>query len=277
MGQSAPSSGYMIRGGLPGRERLRMLARVTRPTTVALLDRVGVPEGASCLDAGCGGGDLALELAARVGPAGRVVGVDVDQDKLAVAREEAAVAGRAVEYRRADVTADDLGTGFDLACLRFLLTHITDPAAACRRVHRALRPGGTVIVEDIDHRGSVCHPDSAAYRRYVEIYTLTARARGGDPHIGPRLPELLRAAGFESVQVTAVQPLGAAPAGLEGDAKLLCAITVDSIADAAVAEGVASREELDRVADELYRMAADPATLMGFPRIVQAWAQTPRQ
>jgi ubiquinone/menaquinone biosynthesis C-methylase UbiE len=266
---------YMIRGGPRGRERLRVLARAMRPTTHSLLDRLELAEGASCVDIGCGGGDVALELAARVGETGRVVGVDFDEEKFALAREEATAAGRAVEYRRCDVTTEDPGTGFDLVYVRFLLTHLHDPAAACDRLRRCGRPGGAVAVEDIDVRGSVCEPDSPAYRRYIEIYAATARARGGDPCIGPRLPALLRAAGFEQVRVYSAQPIGASPEGPEGDAKLVSPLTLESIADAAIAAGVADAEELDRVTDELHRLAGDPDTVMSIPRIVQVAARRP--
>ena len=98
-------SRYMIRGGTAGRERLRALHNASAPATAALLDGVGVAPGMTCLDAGCGGGDVTLELAARVGPTGRVVGLDLDEEKLAVARAEAERAGvrpRRVPPRRPD-------------------------------------------------------------------------------------------------------------------------------------------------------------------------------
>ena len=192
---SGGGSPYIIRGGLSGRERLRVISRVMRPTTLALLDRVGVPEGARCLDVGCGGGDVALELAARAGSTGRVVGVDLDDEKLAIARTEAAAAGAGVEYRRADVTTDDLGAELDLVYTRFLLTHLRDPAGACDRLHRALGPGGAVVVEDIDFRGCVCHPDSAAYRRYCDVYVAAARAAASIRTSGRACPSCSAARG----------------------------------------------------------------------------------
>lgn len=73
---------YVIRGAAEGRERLRMLARVMRPATLTLLERIGIAKGAVCLDVGCGGGDVTLELAAMVGPSGRVVGTDIDEAVL---------------------------------------------------------------------------------------------------------------------------------------------------------------------------------------------------
>jgi SAM-dependent methyltransferase len=235
---------YLIRGGHDGRERLRILTRAMHPATTALLDRVGIPAGASCLDVGCGAGDVTRELAARAGDSGRVVGVDVDEDVLAIARDEAAAAGLDIEYRRADVTRERLGAGFDVAYARFLLTHLVDPAAACRRIARSLRPGGTVIVEDIDIAASFCHPPSSAFLRYLEIYAATAHARGGDPHIAPRLPALLRGAGFERVRAWVAQPIGLATEGVEGAVKLVSPLTLVNIADAAIAEGVAGKPEL---------------------------------
>src|SRR3954462_3663765 len=95
---------YVLRGGVAGRERLRVLSRVMGPMTVALLERIGVAPGARCLDAGCGGGDVRLALARLGGGSGGVVGVDIDDIKLQLARHEAADAGvRNVEYRRAGI------------------------------------------------------------------------------------------------------------------------------------------------------------------------------
>src|SRR5262245_8384245 len=81
---------YVIRGGVQGRERLRILARVLQPFTQSLLERSGLARGMSCLDAGCGGGDVTFEIARMVGPRARVVGLDADPTKIAIARGEAA-------------------------------------------------------------------------------------------------------------------------------------------------------------------------------------------
>ena len=84
------ASHYVIRGGLEGRERLRVISRVMHPSTSSLFDRVRVADGHRCLDVGCGGGDVTIALARRVAPHGAAVGVDIDDTKLAIARNEAA-------------------------------------------------------------------------------------------------------------------------------------------------------------------------------------------
>src|SRR5262249_57364292 len=84
---------YIIRGGQAGRERLRLLARVLWPTTRELFKRAGVREGLRCLDVGCGGGDLSLDLARLVGAHGSVLGIDLDEVKIEAARKGAEAAG----------------------------------------------------------------------------------------------------------------------------------------------------------------------------------------
>ena len=97
---------YVIRGGVEGRERLRLLSEVMGPSTRALLAEVGIPPGSTCLDVGCGGGDVTFELARAVGPSGRVLGVDRDQTKLDIATREAGEMGLSnVAFETRDVTA----------------------------------------------------------------------------------------------------------------------------------------------------------------------------
>jgi SAM-dependent methyltransferase len=262
---------YVIRGGVEGRERLRILGRVMHPTTRALLDRVALREGMRCLDVGCGGGDVTLEIARIVGPAGHVLGIDMDAEKIELARREAVaskVAG--VDFRVSEVGGSDVPAGFDFVYTRFVLTHLSDPAAALAWLLARVRPGGLAVVEDIDFTGHFCWPDSAAFRRYVALYSDVVRRRGADPDIGPRLPGLLLDGGFRNVQTNVVQA-----AGIDGEVKLIAPITMESIADAVLGATLVSRDELDAMVDELYAVAGDGRTFMSLPRVVQVWGYRP--
>src|SRR5262245_4393266 len=152
---------YVIRGGVEERERLRVLSRGLEAGTKALLDRLGLRDGLVCADVGCGGGDVSLELARRVAPAGKVVGFDIDQTKLDLARAEARELGIGnVEYRAADVRQAFEVPQFDVVYARFLLTHLEDPLGLLKVFRGALRPGGLVAVEDIDFSGYFTYPES---------------------------------------------------------------------------------------------------------------------
>jgi SAM-dependent methyltransferase len=263
------SERYVIRGGVEGRERLRLLAEVAGPTTRMLLARAGVAPGATCLDVGCGGGDVTVELARLAGPTGRAVGVDLDDVKLDIARSEAAQAGIAnVSFAAHDVTAWEPPEPFDVVYARFLLTHLQDPAGLLTAVCRHVRPGGVVIVEDIDFRGHLAEPDCPALTRYVELYTEVVRRRGADANIGPRLPGLLRGAGLDDVQLNLVHV-----AALEGGIKELTALTYETISEPVLADGLATPDELRASIAALRAFARDPHTVLAGPRIFQAWGR----
>ena len=53
-------------------------------------------------------------------------------------------------------------------------------------------------------------------------------------------------------------------------------LTMDNIADSVLAEGLASRAEVDRLVHDLYEFARDPDTVVSGPRVVQTWGHRPR-
>ena len=268
----ASKTAYIIRGGIEGRERLRILARVMQPATHALLHRAGLRAGMSCLEAGCGGGDLAFDLARMVGPQGRVVATDIDERKIEMAHGEARDQLLSnIEFLLADIYNSGPASVFDFAHARFLLTHLTDPARALNNLRKALRPGGIIAVEDIDFRGHFCHPDCAAFWRYVELYTMAVQRSGADPNIGPRLPALLADAGFEDIQMNVVQP-----AGITGEVKLIAPLTMENIADTVLAQGLASENEISRLVAKLYEFAGTPGTVLSIPRVVEVFGSVKR-
>jgi len=225
----------------------------------------------TCLDIGCGGGDVSCELAHLVGPSGRVIAMDIDDVKIAIAREEAAALNIPnLEFRVCNLCETEPTAEFDFVYARFLLTHLPDPCSLVAKIRQALRPGGTFVVADIDFRGYFSYPESPALARYVALYTEAVKRRGGDPNIGPRLPTILTAAGFENVQMSVAQP-----AGLDGEVKLISPLTMENIADAVIAEDLASRTEIDRIVDELYVYARMPGTIGCMPRVVESWGQRP--
>jgi SAM-dependent methyltransferase len=100
--------------------------------------------GERILDIGCGCGETTLQLAARVGPSGAVVGVDISKPMLEVARRRPLPQGAAApEFRELDVQTGDLGrAAFDAAFSRFGVMFFADPPAAFANIRAALKPGG---------------------------------------------------------------------------------------------------------------------------------------
>jgi SAM-dependent methyltransferase len=265
------ATGYAIAGGLAGKRRLDVVSRVMASATIGLLDTIGVREGDRCVDVGCGGGNVTREIARRVGEHGSVTGLDLDQDLLDLANAELAAADITnVEFRCEDASRVE-DAEYDVAYARLLLSHVSDPAGVVEAMVASLKPGGVIAVEDLDFDGYVCYPPCSAHDRWVEIYRETIHRRGGNPHLGPSLPTLLQASGLQDIGVAVSQPCS-----LRGEAKLIGPMALEAMRDSIVGEGVASAEEVCDIVAELYKRAADPTTLMGAPRIVQAWGRTPK-
>src|SRR5918995_6640411 len=95
---------YIIDGGVPGAERLGMLARVAAAQTDSFLLRAGVRPGSACIDLGCGPGFVTRRLAELAAP-GRVVGVDFDPVVIDIARRATAASPNPPEFIVANVGA----------------------------------------------------------------------------------------------------------------------------------------------------------------------------
>src|SRR3954447_11197833 len=86
-------------------ERLHTQSAAMAPDTRTMLELIGVKEGWSCLDIGCGPGGITGLLSERVGRSGRVVGLDRDAEFLKHARSLAAAN---TEFRQGDAYGSDL-------------------------------------------------------------------------------------------------------------------------------------------------------------------------
>ena len=125
------SNDYVIAGGQPGFDRLRVLARVWGVTTESLR-AVGVGPRMRCLDVGCGAGDVTLLLASMVGPAGAVVGSDCDRVQLDLVEQDVGRLGVTnVKLVYQDVMDLDASGEYDVVYSRFLLEHLVHPLEAC--------------------------------------------------------------------------------------------------------------------------------------------------
>ncbi len=260
---------YVIRGGRAGYERLQLLARDRWPDTRALFARSGVGTGMRCIDLGCGGGEVTFELAKLIGPDGAVIGVDMDEIKLALAREAAADRGiKNVEFRALNVNVWDEPATYDVVFCRFLLQHLSQPVALLRRMWDTVRPGGVIVVEDADFDGWCCHPANEGFAFFLRAYCQVLGRWGGDHAIGRKLYGYFLDAGIPDAQVGLVTPIYIA-----GEGKTLALSTLEATAPAILAEGFATEDELTTALERLAVFTADPRSLIAGPRLFQLWAR----
>jgi SAM-dependent methyltransferase len=264
------SSRYVISGGEAGRRRLNLLARTMGPTTRALLVDAGVRAAMTCIDVGCGSGHVTQMLAETVGPSGRVVGIDFDPIKLAAAAADVDRAGlRNVKFQETDVLQWRESSSYDVVYGRFILSHLPDSPRMIANMRDALRPGGVIVLEDIDFSGSFCHPDNDGYKRYCEWYRAVVERRGGDAELGKRLFDLCRTAGFGEMHVRVVQLVHT---GHQPE-KAMALVTLENIVSSVLSESLATEAELHAAIASLEAFTNDPNSLIGLPRVFQGWGR----
>jgi arsenite methyltransferase len=207
-------------------------------------EALAVRGGEKVLDIGSGPGLLAAELADQ---GADVLGVDPSESMLAMARRR--------EIPRAEFEVGDAlslpvaDASFDVAVSTQVLEYVEDVAAALREAHRALRPGGRLLVLDTDWDAIVWQTADLDRMRRV----LAAWAEHlADPYLPRRLPRLLRETGFK-LSHTAVLPILNHPY----DADTYSAGLIPVISGFVAGRGGVSEDEAAAWADELTGLGED--------------------
>jgi arsenite methyltransferase len=158
------------------------------PTALAQLN-----EGDTVLDLGSGGGIDVLLSAKRVGPTGKAYGLDMTDEMLALARENARKAGaRNVEFLKGEIESIPLPSdSVDVIISNCVINLSTDKQRALNEAFRVLKSGGRLAVSDVVIRGPLPEP----VRQSMELWVgCVAGALTEDQYIGH-----LHRAGFEEI------------------------------------------------------------------------------
>lgn len=253
------------------RDRLGALESLFDGSSRRLLGDLGIDEGWHCLEVGCGGGSLARWLADRVGRTGHVLATDLDTRFLA---------GHGLanlEVRTHNVVTDPLDEGaFDLIHARAVLCHLRDREQVLKRLVAALKPGGRLLIEDVDFGGPTSTtlstymsgpaPLPAAMERIYQAVAALFAANGADPSYGSYLTGALVDAGLAGVGAELHTPVVA------GGTEQWTRGTIEQLSVGLVNTGLTSAEDI-----ELFLAASsDPGIFYLPPLMVSAWGQRPR-
>ncbi len=185
-------------------EAERLELKTKREKILEELKLVPLRPGMDVLDVGCGTGAVTRILAERVFP-GRVVGIDLSEERLSIARNLAGEQGVSnVEYVRGDVRDLDFqDRRFDLAYSRCLFQYLPGQAGTdtLGGMKRLARPGGTVVVADIDGNHLYRYPLDEEWEKLLEELVHGVEAIGFDAFVGRKLYSMFRRVGLQGIQV----------------------------------------------------------------------------
>lgn len=184
------------------READRLEAKTDAGAARRQLQHFGVGPGMKVLDAGAGTGAVARVMADLVGRAGQVVALDLSPARLAAGAALAAEAGLAnLAFSAGDLCDPPLREGgFDLAWSRFLFGYLPDPDRALTRLARLVRPGGKVVVGEVDGHGLFHWPLPPRVAEVLPRFEAVL-GRAFDPYAGRKLYHRFRRVGLEAIRV----------------------------------------------------------------------------
>jgi SAM-dependent methyltransferase len=199
MGEDSGASTYIL--GTEERRRLELLEQCLDPMTARSLDCIGVEPGWRCLELGGGGGSVTRMLCDRVGPEGRVAAVDLDTRFLGE------IDADNLEVYRQNLITDGLpGDAYDLVHARLLLMHLPTREKLVEEMASVLRPGGWLLVEDMDSFPFAELAEGA----FAEVWNGVIRAldnANATARFGRQLPDLFDRAGLEEVEPVCEVPV----------------------------------------------------------------------
>lgn len=215
----------------------------------------GLADGMSVLELGSGPGFITEQLLALV-PTSPITCVEVDPIRLGQAEERLQKsAGARVRFVEGSVMDTRLANNqFDFAYARFLFQHLPDPVGAAREVWRVLKPGGKLVICDIDDDlFGVFEPALPEFAPVIKAFGQRQAATGGNRHIGRSLWRILTAAGFHTIQLEVIGSHGAG-GGVEPFLRHIQPERMRPL----VEDRLLSAEELERYRDALTAWAALP-------------------
>jgi SAM-dependent methyltransferase len=235
--------------------------------------------GMRLIDCGCGPGSITVDLARAVAP-GEAIGIDLRKDALTHGRRLARGRGIAnVVFQAASVYQLPYADGsFDAAFACAVLQHLAAPLAALKEIRRVLKPGGVIGIADGSSTITFRYPTNPLLEAWDKLRGLEREYNAGRPPKPLQLRALLREAGFARTQASGRLTTEAGPpaGSLEETRRVAQNHLIrlrGVLGELAVAQGWATKKELEQMAEALIAWGENPDAFyarVGFTAI--GWA-----
>lgn len=197
-------TGWQLDASGPADYERYLVPKLFAPGAEALCGLAGIDAGDRVLDVGCGTGAVSRCAAERAGPAGHLVGVDINPAMLAHAKTIEAAGGCAIEWREGDAQALPVdNASFDAVLSQQVLQFVDDPERAVAEMARVLVPGGRLglsVLRGIDYNPGYIHLVEALERHAGSEAATMMRSPFSWPG-RERLRAVVRQQGFDQLHL----------------------------------------------------------------------------
>jgi arsenite methyltransferase len=218
---------------------------------VRTIEALALRAGERVLDAGCGPGLLAEQMAIAVGSKGQVTGVDFSQDMLELANKRCSELEN-VQLQQGSVEALEFeDESFDVVTCTQTLLYVENVDLAIDEIQRVLKPGGRVAILETDWRGVVLNnQDEALTRKIFDAWDNTVES----PNLPVKLGPMLRAREFNAIRVEAIPIINASDTENSYSSGMFKWLTKN-----AVEQAVVSEQECDQWMAQIRQLAEQDA------------------
>ncbi|ORC22619.1 hypothetical protein A7979_10710 [Rothia nasimurium] len=231
--------------------------------------------GMHVLDIGAGPGTITADFA-RI--TSRVTATEIGEEELSLSQRHFEHQGLTPENGiEAFFSVENIcslsfpDSSFDIVHAHQVIQHIGNPVLALREMARVVKPGGYVAVRDADYEGFFWFADSEHLTHWRELYLEAARANGGEPSAGRRLPAYAAEAGLRGAQFSnSTWTYTGSEARWLADSWAM-RLEESALGQQIIETGLCTHSDLNTIASGWRRWALSPASVFVMPHGEILW------
>jgi len=257
---------YILGSNTNELERLRFQHGVWKKITDGFLDSLNIQQDWKCLDAGSGPGFVTFDLRDRTGESGEITALEPSEFYTEYLKSEINSRGwKNVKVINARLEESVLPKNYyDLIFSRWVIGFVPDAEKFLRRCLGALKPSGTIAIQDYNYEGLSLFPKGGAFDMMPEKVKEYYRSDGGDPFVAAVIPRIFRKNNLGLTEYSPVCLAGGPESGVFQWAEKFFMIHTQAMAD----KGIITQAECDSVLADWSAHRKNPDSVFFSPIVV---------
>ncbi|MCC5920585.1 MAG: methyltransferase [Cyclobacteriaceae bacterium] len=259
--------------GSSEKERMRLLHQA-KLIAHRIYRNIVIPAKSKVLEVGSGNG-AQTELLLEKYPQIRLTCIDSNAEQIADAQKRFELKHKDIQLIAADLMDHRPKEQYDLIFFCWTLEHISEPLKALQHCFRLLKPGGSIILNEVFNHSFYINPTTQEIDNYWKAFNLLQTKSGGDPNIGVKLGRLLNLSGYQNIKLLSDGfHTSSEQAAVTKDMILYWRDLLMSAAELLIQSNAIKEDLPDKIFQQMSQIADDPKAIF-FYQFIQAHAEKP--